>query len=219
MISADRPRVLVLDVDSTLVDGEVIEMIAAHAGALDEVTAVTESAMRGELDFAASLHARVALLAGLPVEVLDTVLHGIRLNPGALELVETVQRAGWRIGLVSGGFAEIVEPLAARLGIDFVRANRFETADGFLTGRVTGPVIDRAAKAAALRELAAEQHADLADTVAIGDGANDLDMIDTAGLGIAFNAKPIVAARAAAAIQGRLDAALPLLGLGQAPAV
>ncbi|WP_372593222.1 phosphoserine phosphatase SerB [Actinotalea sp.] len=217
MISADRPRVLVLDVDSTLVDGEVIEMLAAHAGALDEVAAVTESAMRGELDFAASLHARVALLAGLPVSVLGTVLAGIRLNPGAVELVEAVQRAGWRIGLVSGGFLEVVEPLAARLGIDFVRANRLEVEGGHLTGRVTGAVIDRAAKAAALRELAAAHGAAMADSVAIGDGANDLDMIDAAGLGIAFNAKPVVAARAAAAIHGRLDAALPLLGLPGGP--
>lgn len=213
MVSAHRPRVLVLDVDSTLVDGEVIEMLAAHAGVLDEVTAVTESAMRGDVDFAESLHLRVGLLAGLPADVLSTVLAGIRLNPGAIELVTAVQRAGWPIGLVSGGFAEVVEPLAARLGIDFVRANRLETSDGFLTGRVSGPVIDRAAKAVALRELAALHGADLADCVAIGDGANDLDMIDAAGLGIAFNAKPVVAARADAAVAGRLDAALPLMGL------
>ena len=202
-----------MDVDSTLVDGEVIEMLAAHAGVLAEVIAVTESAMRGEVDFAQSLHRRVGLLAGLPSEVLVTVLAGIRLNPGAPELIAAVQRAGWPIGLVSGGFAEVVEPLAARLGIDFVRANRLETSDGVLTGRVIGPVIDRAAKADALRELAARHGADLADCVAIGDGANDLDMIDAAGLGIAFNAKPIVAARADVAVTGRLDAALPHMGL------
>ncbi len=205
-----------MDVDSTLVDGEVIEMLAAHAGVLDEVAAVTESAMRGELDFAESLHARVRLLAGLPVEVLETVLAGIRLTPGATELVAAVQAAGWPIGLVSGGFAEVVEPLAARLGIDFVRANRLEVSAGVLTGRVTGPVIDRAAKAAALRELAERHGVDLADTVAVGDGANDLDMIEAAGLGIAFNAKPIVAERADASVRGRLDAVLPLLGLGGA---
>ncbi len=202
-----------MDVDSTLVDGEVIEMLAAHAGVLAEVTAVTESAMRGEVDFAQSLHRRVRLLAGLPSAVLETVLVGIRLNPGARELITAVQQAGWPIGLVSGGFAEIVEPLAAGLGIDFVRANRLETSGGVLTGRVRGPVIDRAAKASALRELAARHGADLADCVAIGDGANDLDMIDAAGLGIAFNAKPIVAARADVAVTGRLDAVLPHLGL------
>ncbi len=206
-----------MDVDSTLVDGEVIEMLAAHAGVLEEVTAVTESAMRGEVDFAESLHRRVRLLAGLPEDVLTTVLAGIRLNPGAIELIAAVQDAGWPIGLVSGGFAEVVEPLAARLGIDFVRANRLETSEGVLTGRVTGPVIDRAAKAVALRELAARHGAELADCVAIGDGANDLDMIDAAGLGIAFNAKPVVAARADASVTGRLDAALALMGLA-APA-
>ncbi len=206
-----------MDVDSTLVDGEVIEMLAAHAGVLEEVTAVTESAMRGEVDFAESLHRRVRLLAGLPEDVLTTVLTGIRLNPGAIELIAAVQDAGWPIGLVSGGFAEVVEPLAARLGIDFVRANRLETSEGMLTGRVTGPVIDRAAKAVALRELAARHGAELADCVAIGDGANDLDMIDAAGLGIAFNAKPVVAARADASVTGRLDAALALMGLA-APA-
>ncbi len=202
-----------MDVDSTLVDGEVIEMLAAHAGVLAEVTEVTESAMRGEVDFAESLHRRVRLLAGLPSEVLATVLAGVRLNPGATELVAAVQQAGWSIGLVSGGFAEIVEPLAAGLGIDFVRANRLEVRDGALTGRVTGPVIDRAAKAEALRELATLHGADVSDCVAIGDGANDLDMLDAAGLGIAFNAKPVVAARADVSISGRLDAALPLLGL------
>ena len=202
-----------MDVDSTLVDGEVIEMLAAHAGVLAEVAAVTESAMRGEVDFAESLHRRVGLLAGLRAEVLETVLAGIRLNPGAQELIEAVQRAGWPIGLVSGGFAEIVEPLAARLGIGFVRANRLQTLAGVLTGQVSGPVIDRAAKAEALRELAALHGADLADCVAIGDGANDLDMLDACGLGIAFNAKPVVAARADVAITGRLDAALPLMGL------
>ena len=200
-----------MDVDSTLVDGEVIEMLAAHAGVLDEVTAVTGAAMRGELDFASSLHARVALLAGLPASTLSDVLAGIRLNPGAEELIAAVQAAGWPIGLVSGGFAEVVEPLAARLGIDFVRANRLEVRDGHLTGRVDGPVVDRAAKAVALRELAGLHGADLADCVAIGDGANDLAMLAAAGFSVAFNAKPLVRGAADVAVDGRLDAVLELI--------
>ncbi|HWS59067.1 MAG TPA: phosphoserine phosphatase SerB [Actinotalea sp.] len=207
-------RVLVLDVDSTLITGEVIELLAAHAGVAGEVAAVTERAMRGEIDFATSLHERVATLAGLPVEVLDAVRAQVVLSPGAERLIARVQAAGWPVGLVSGGFAEVVEPLAARLGIDFVRANRLEVRDGLLTGRVTGPVVDRAAKALALRELAAAHGVPLELTVAIGDGANDLEMLATAGLGIAYNAKPVVQEQADVSILGEpLDAVLPLLGL------
>ncbi|WP_146806968.1 phosphoserine phosphatase SerB [Cellulomonas persica] len=203
-------RLLVMDVDSTLITGEVIEMLAAHAGSLDLVTQITERAMRGEIEFATSLHERVATLAGLPVSVFDDVRTQLELSPGARELIADVQARGWAVGLVSGGFVELVGPLAASLGITLYRANALEVADGRLTGRVTGPVIDRAAKGVALRDYAAAVGADLAATVAIGDGANDLDMLATAGFGIAFNAKPVVAAQADATLTGRLDAALDL---------
>ncbi|GEA82998.1 MULTISPECIES: phosphoserine phosphatase SerB [Cellulomonas] len=203
-------RLLVMDVDSTLITGEVIEMLAAHAGSLDLVAEITERAMRGEIEFATSLHERVATLAGLDVAVFDAVRERMELSAGARELVGEVQSRGWYVGLVSGGFVELVAPLAASLGITLYRANALEVADGRLTGRVTGPVIDRAAKAVALRDYAATVGADLAATVAIGDGANDLDMLATAGFGIAFNAKPVVAAQADATITDRLDAALAL---------
>jgi phosphoserine phosphatase len=206
-------RLLVLDVDSTLITSEVIELIAARAGSREEVTRITEAAMRGELDFAASLRERVATLAGVPETVFAGVLAEIEFSPGASELVAAAQAAGWEVALVSGGFAEIVGDLARRLAITRYRANYLETADGVLTGRTTGPVIDRAAKAQALREFAAELDVPLEDVVAIGDGANDLDMMAAAGLGIAFNAKPIVRDQADAAIEGTLTAALPLLGL------
>ena len=206
-------RLLVLDVDSTLITAEVIELIAARAGTRDEVARITEAAMRGELDFAASLRERVATLAGVPDAVFAEVLAEITLSPGAPELIATAQAAGWEVALVSGGFSEVVGPLAERLGVTRFRANHLETADGVLTGRTYGPIIDRAAKAAALREFAAELGVALEDVVAIGDGANDLDMMAVAGLGIAFNAKPIVREQADAAIDGTLEAALPLLGL------
>jgi len=205
-----NPRLLVMDVDSTLITSEVIELLAARAGSQELVAAITERAMRGELDFAASLHERVATLAGLPVSVFDEVRAQVELTPGAAELVAQVQSRGWSVGLVSGGFIEVVAPLAQPLGIELVRANALEVADGLLTGRVTGPVIDRAAKAVALRDYAAAVGADLADTVAIGDGANDLDMLAAAGFGIAFNAKPVVVEQADAAVTDRLDAVLTL---------
>ncbi|MBD8059077.1 phosphoserine phosphatase SerB [Cellulomonas sp. JH27-2] len=199
-----------MDVDSTLITSEVIELLAARAGSQELVAAITERAMRGELDFAASLHERVATLAGLPVGVFDEVRAQVELTPGAAELVAQVQSRGWSVGLVSGGFIEVVAPLAQPLGIELVRANALEVADGLLTGRVTGPVVDRAAKAVALRDYAAAVGADLADTVAIGDGANDLDMLAAAGFGIAFNAKPVVVEQADAAVTDRLDAVLTL---------
>jgi phosphoserine phosphatase len=207
-------RLVVMDVDSTLIQDEVIELLARHAGTGSQVAEVTERAMRGEIDFAESLHARVATLAGLPAEVLDDVRAAVRLTPGARTVARTLRRLGFTLALVSGGFHEIVDPLAASLGIRRVRANRLEISGGRLTGRVTGDIVDRAAKAAALRELAAEEDLPLDRTVAIGDGANDLDMLAAAGLGIAFNAKPMVREQADAAVTvPYLDTVLFLLGL------
>jgi phosphoserine phosphatase len=207
-------RLVVMDVDSTLIQDEVIELIADHAGCRAQVEAVTAAAMAGELDFAESLRARVALLAGLPVSTLDAVRDEVRFTPGARTLCRTLQRLGYHVALVSGGFAEVVEPLAAQLQVALVRANRFETADGRLTGRLAGPVVDRAAKAEALREFAADLGIPLRRTVAIGDGANDLDMLAAAGLGIAFNAKPVVRTAADTSVNvPYLDSVLYLLGL------
>jgi phosphoserine phosphatase len=199
-----------MDVDSTLITAEVIELLAARAGSEQLVAAITERAMRGELDFAASLHERVATLAGLPTSVFADVLAELRLTPGARELVAEVQGRGWSVGLVSGGFIEVVGPLAEPLGITLLRANTLEVVDDRLTGRVSGAVVDRAAKAVALREYAASAGVALEDTVAIGDGANDLDMLAAAGFGIAFNAKPVVAEQADAVVNDRLDAVLEL---------
>lgn len=208
------PGLLVMDVDSTLITCEVIERLAERAGAREQVAAVTDRAMRGELDFAASLRERVATLAGLPESVFAEVAAEVELTPGARELVAALHAAGWAVGLVSGGFHEVVDVLAADLGIAHVRANRLEVAGGVLTGRTSGPVIDRAAKAAALREWAAALGVPMAATVAVGDGANDLDMIAQAGLGIAFAAKPALRERADVALPGpRLDAVLDVLEL------
>ena len=204
-------RLVVTDVDSTFITAEVIELLAARAGAREQVAEITERAMRGELDFAASLHERVATLAGLPVSVFADVLDEVELTPGAAELVAELQARGWPIALVSGGFAEVVEPLAASLGIEHVRANRLEVTGGRLTGRVTGEVVDRAAKERALREFAAAFDVPLGLTIAIGDGANDLDMLGAAGLGIAFNAKPLVCAEVDFEVTGRLDAVLEII--------
>ena len=189
-------RLVVMDVDSTLIKDEVIELLARHAGREAEVAAVTAAAMAGELDFAESLHERVAALAGLDVGVLAQVRDEVRLTPGARTLCRTLRRLGFTLGLVSGGFAEVVEPLGRELDCQYVRANRLEVVDGRLTGRIDGPVVDRQGKADALREFAAAEGLSLARTVAIGDGANDLDMLALAGLGVAFNAKPVVRAQA-----------------------
>lgn len=203
-------RLVVMDVDSTLITAEVIELLAARAGSLDEVAEITDRAMHGELDFAQSLHSRVATLAGLPTSVFDEVLAEVVLTPGARELVAALAARGWPLALVSGGFVEVVAPLAAGLGITRYRANGLEVRDGLLTGRVRGPVIDRAAKAHALHEFAAEVGVPLDRTIAIGDGANDLDMLEQAGFGIAFNAKPLVCGQADAVVRGRLDDVLAL---------
>ena len=209
-------RLVVMDVDSTLVQGEVIEMLAEHAGCLDKVRAVTEQAMRGELDFEESLHARVALLAGLDASALDRVYDDLVLAPGARTLVRTLKRLGYRFAIVSGGFSQVTDRLAAELGIDFAAANELEVVDGRLTGRITGPVVDRAGKAEALRRFAAAAGVSEAATVAIGDGANDLDMLSAAGLGIAFNAKPVVQKAADTAVNvPYLDAIMYLLGISR----
>jgi phosphoserine phosphatase len=207
-------RLVVLDVDSTLIQQEVIEMLAAHCGREEEVAAVTARAMAGELDFEQSLRARVAVLKGLPASVLADVRRDIALTPGARTLVRTLKRLGFTVGLVSGGFIEIVGDLAAELDIDHARANQLEIVDGRLTGRVLGPVVDRAGKADALREFAAQEGLPLSRTVAIGDGANDLDMLAASGLGIAFNAKPVVRDQAHTSVNvPYLDSVLYLLGI------
>jgi phosphoserine phosphatase len=207
-------RLIVMDVDSTLVQGEVIELLAEHAGCLDEVASVTESAMRGEIDFEESLRSRVALLEGLDVSALDKVYDGLVLAPGARTMVRTLKRLGYRFAIVSGGFSQITDRLAAELGIHFAAANELEIADGRLTGRIVGDVVDRAGKAAALRRFAAQVGVPEAATIAIGDGANDLDMLSAAGLGIAFNAKPVVQQAAHTAVNvPYLDAILYLLGI------
>lgn len=203
---------VVMDVDSTFVTAEQIDLLAVRAGSGAQVAAITERAMRGELDFAASLTERVATLAGLAADVLDEVRAEIELSPGAAELVATLHRRGWPVALVSGGFHEIVDQIAAEHGITRVRANRLEVADGMLTGRLRGPIVDRAAKARWLRTFAEEEGIPMARTVAVGDGANDLDMIAAAGLGVAFQAKPVVAAQADLAIErGGLEQVLAAL--------
>ncbi len=206
-------RLIVLDVDSTLVRGEVIDELAARAGRAAEVARITAAAMNGELDFEQSLRARVAVLEGLPVGVLDEVREHLVLTPGARTLIRTLQRLGFRCGIVSGGFTQITDQLADALGLDFAAANTLEVVDGKLTGGLVGEVVDRAGKARALARFAAEHGIPLEQTVAVGDGANDLDMLNAAGLGIAFNAKPVVREQAHAALnQPYLDAVLQVLG-------
>ena len=205
---------VVLDADSTLIREEAIELLADAAGSLELVTDVTERAMRGELDFAASLRERVATLAGLDVAVFEQARARMTPTPGVQELIDGVHAAGGRVGVVSGGFHELLDPLAARLGLDFCRANRLEVDGGRLTGRVDGAIVDAQAKADALEEWAAASGVALNCTVAVGDGANDLRMLDRAALSIAFCARPLVRERADVAIDRvDLSAVLPLLGL------
>ena len=207
-------RLIVMDVDSTLIQGEVIEHLASHAGVRDQVAEVTARAMAGELDFEASLRERVALLEGLPASALDHVREGLVLTPGAQTLVRTLKRLGFVLTIVSGGFTQITDHLVAELGLDHAHANTLEIVDGRLTGRLVGQVVDRAAKADALERFAAEAGVPISQTVAVGDGANDLDMLNRAGLGIAFNAKPVVRQAADTAVSvPYLDAILFLLGI------
>ena len=209
-------RLIVMDVDSTLIAGEVIDMLAARAGCAEQVAKLTAATMRGDLDFATALTERVALLAGQDAAILDQVRQELRLAPGARTLITTLGRLGYRCGIVSGGFSQITDALAADLGLDYAAANTLEIAGGKLTGRLAGPIIDRAGKVDALRRFAAQADIPLSQTVAIGDGANDLDMIAAAGLGIAFNAKPAVRDAADTSISvPYLDTVLYLLGLSR----
>ncbi len=209
-------RLIVMDVDSTLIQGEVIEMLAAHAGHEPEVARITEQAMRGEIDFEESLRRRVRLLAGLDAAVLDTVYDDIVISPGARTMVRVLRRLGYRFAIVSGGFSQITDRLAADLGIHFARANELEIVDGVITGEIIGDVVDRAGKARALREFAEKVGVTEAATIAIGDGANDLDMLNAAGLGIAFNARPVVQRAADTSVNvPYLDTILYLLGISR----
>lgn len=209
-----RQRLVCFDCDSTLIEGEVIEMLAAHAGKEEEVAAVTERAMRGELDFAESLRERVAVLEGLDASIIDEVARDIELSPGAKKAISTLRRLGHRTAVVSGGFIQVLEGLAKDLQLDYVRANTLEIRDGKLTGKVTGQIVDRQAKEDLLREFAADSGIAMESTVAVGDGANDIAMVTAAGLGIAFDAKPALREVADACITSRrLDAVLPMVGI------
>ncbi|MFM9033051.1 MAG: phosphoserine phosphatase SerB [Mycobacterium sp.] len=210
-------RLIVFDVDSTLIQGEVIEMLAERAGAGQAVAAITDAAMRGEIDFAQSLHQRVATLAGLPAEVVEEVADQVELTPGARTTIRTLRRLGFHCGVVSGGFRQVIEPLAHELMLDFVAANELEVVDGRLTGQVVGPIIDRAGKAKALRDFATQAGVPMEQTVAVGDGANDIDMLTAAGLGVAFNAKPALREVADASLNHPyLDTVLFILGVTRA---
>ena len=207
-------RIVLLDMDSTLIQQEVIDLLAERCGVGAEVAAITQSAMRGELDFTESLTARVKLLAGANAEILESVKAGITLTPGARTLIRTLHKLGHKVGVVSGGFLDVIEPLLKELEIDFYRANKLEITDGKLTGNVLGSIIDENGKALALREFASAENVNLSQTIAIGDGANDLGMLELAGLGIAFNAKPAVRAAANSSINSPyLDSVLYLMGI------
>ena len=210
-------HLVVMDVDSTLIQDEVIDLLADEAGTHAQVAEITERAMAGELDFAASLTARVALLEGLPADVIDRVRDRITLTPGARTLCRTLRNLGYRVALVSGGFTEVIAPLAVELGVDHVRANTLEVVDGHLTGKVVGAIVDRAGKRSALEELALEYGIPMSRTIAIGDGANDADMLQAAGLGIAFNGKAAARDAADSSVSvPYLDSVLYLMGISRA---
>jgi phosphoserine phosphatase len=187
---------VVFDVDSTLIEDEVIELLAEAAGKRAEVKAITDSAMAGELDFAQSLAARVSMLAGVSESAIIETFNRVTITRGAVELIEAIHRAGGKVAAVSGGFIQVLEPLAKRLNLDFYRANTLEVVDGKLTGKTIGQVVDRSVKAASLVEWSGELGLKPSQTIAVGDGANDLEMMAAAGLGVAFNAKPLVRATA-----------------------
>ncbi|MCR6481866.1 phosphoserine phosphatase SerB [Amycolatopsis sp. OK19-0408] len=213
-ITRRAKRLVVFDVDSTLIQGEVIEMLGAHAGVEPEIREITEAAMRGELNFAESLERRVALLEGLPATAIDEVAASIELTPGARTTIRTLKRMGFKTGVVSGGFTQVIGSLVEELGLDFAAANELEIVDGKLTGKVIGEVVDRAGKAKVLRRVATEYDIPLEQCVAVGDGANDIDMLSAAGMGVAFNAKPALREVADTALSHPyLDAVLFVLGL------
>jgi phosphoserine phosphatase len=210
-------QLVVLDVDSTLIKQEVIDVLAYIAGVEDQVSEITHRAMNGELDFAQSLTQRVALLAGLPVAALTEVRSKIEFTPGAATLCRTLSRLGFHVALVSGGFSEVVTPLANELGVTNVCANNLEVENGLLTGRLTGPIVDRQGKAQALMDFARKFDVPMSRTIAVGDGANDLDMLNAAALGIAFNAKPYVRDRADSTLTSPyLDTILYVMGISRA---
>lgn len=192
---------LVMDVDSTLIIEEGIDLLGEEAGVGAQVAAITERAMRGELGFEVALRERVALLKGLPEEICARIAERIHFTPGAEDLVKELHKRGYKVGLVSGGFHETVDRLAEQLGIDYVKANRLEIQQGFLTGQVLGEIVTKDTKLAMLKAWAAENMLELNQTIAMGDGANDLPMIQAAGIGIAFMAKPIVREQAPYQIQ------------------
>lgn len=205
---------VVLDVDSTLIENEVIELLAEQAGSLAEVAEITLAAMNGELDFEKSLRARVATLKGLPVSVFETIGGLVQVTRGVPELVAGLHASGGKAAVVSGGFHEVLDPVAESLGLDYWRANRLEVADGILTGGLTGPIIDAQAKADTVREWAADFGIPLRQTVAVGDGANDLPMMAITGLSVGFDAKAPVRDEAHVLIDERdLSQVLGLLGL------
>lgn len=209
-------RLVVMDLDSTLIQNEVIDLLADEAGCADEVGRITERAMQGELDFEESLRSRVALLEGLDELALRRVLHRIEYTAGARTFVRTLQRLGYRVGVISGGFTQFTDVIRDELRLDHAAANTLEIVDGRVTGRLVGPVVDRAGKADLLRRMAEDEGIPLEQTVAIGDGANDVDMLATAGLGVAFNAKPAVREAADTTLNVPfLDAILFLLGVSR----
>ncbi|MCW2495536.1 phosphoserine phosphatase SerB [Jatrophihabitans sp.] len=209
-------RLVVLDVDSTLIRDEAIDVLAERAGVGAEVRAVTERAMAGEMDFADSLRARVALLAGLTRADVEAVRDGLNLTPGAQTFVRTLRRLGFHVGMVSGSFTILTDRFITELGLEFAAANELEIVDGLVTGRVLGPIVDRAGKAAALRSFAEKYDVPMSQTVAVGDGANDIDMLEAAGLGIAFNAKSALRAAADTSVNvPYLDSVLFVLGISR----
>lgn len=213
-LEARGQYLVVMDVDSTLIQDEVVDLLAEHAGVGDQVSKITERAMDGEIDFAQSLRERVGLLAGLPEGVIEQVRHQVRLTPGARTLCRTLNRLGYRIVLVSGGFINVIGPIAAELGVSEVRANTLEIADGKITGELLGPIVDRVGKRNALEDVARRHAIPRRRIIAIGDGANDIDMLEAAGLGVAFNAKKALQDRADTAVNlPYLDSILYLLGI------